>query len=186
MKKTLLLIVSLLAINLTFAQIKDGQNFCDETKNGSYFPLVLEEKKLFWADTHYVETKNGTKEINGKTYVEYLQEWKEGNTSTLYLREENGVVYQYEECCEQETIRYDESFKKGYTWKTADGLGQYEILTFKGALKTPFCEYKNAMVIQANLENGTFKFYYLKGHGYIGATVNDKIISCVTPTFDLD
>jgi len=42
------------------------------------------------------------------------------------------------------------------------------------------------MVIQADLKNGTFKFYYLKGHGYIGATINDKIISCVTPTFDLD
>ena len=186
MKKSLVLILSLLAVIETFSQIKEGQNFCDQTKDGSYFPLVLNEKKFFWEETHYVETKNGTKELNGKTYIEYLQKWKGGTTSTLYLREKNGVVYQYEECCKQETIRYDEKFKKGHTWKTADNLGQYKILTFKGTLKTPFCEYKNLMVIQADLKNGTFKFYYLKGHGYIGATINDKIISCVTPTFDLD
>lgn len=30
-----------------FAQLKEGQNFCDETKDGSYFPLVIKEKKSF-------------------------------------------------------------------------------------------------------------------------------------------
>lgn len=133
-----------------------------------------------------MEIKNGTKELNGKTYFEYLQKWESGNTEILYLREEDGVVYQYEECCEKETIRYNSKFKKGQTWKTASGQGEYKILTYKGSLKTPFCEYKNLMAIEAALKNGTFMFYYLKGHGYIGATVDENLISCVTPTFDLD
>ena len=185
-KNILLLTFSFLTINVTFAQLKEGQNFCSETKTGNYFPLVLNEKKLLWKDTHYTETKIRTKEINGKTYFEFLQKWEDGYSSTLYLREKNGVIYQYEECCEQETIRYDENFKKGHQWNTADGSGHYEILTFKGSLKTPFCQYKNLMVIKADLNYGSFKFYYLKGHGYIGATVNENIISCITPTFDLE
>ncbi len=186
MRKALILILVLLTIPKMFAQLKEGQNFCDENKDGSYFPLVIKEKKFFWADTHYVETKNGTKELNGKTYFEYLQKWESGNTEKLYLREEDGVIYQYEECCENETIRYNAKFKKGHNWKTASGEGEYTILTYNGTLKTPLCNYKNLMVIEANLKNGTFKFYYLKGLGYVGATVNDKLISCVTPTFDLD
>ena len=186
MKIQLTLALCFFTLFNVYAQLKEGQNFCDQTEDGSYFPLVLKEKKIFWGDTHYVEKKLGTKILNGKTYFEFLQTWEDGTTSNLYLREDEGVVYQYEKCCKEETIRYDGNFEEGHTWKTADGNGQYTILTYEGTLRTPFCEYKDLMVIEAELKNGTFKFYYYKGHGYVGATVNDAIISCVTPTFDLD
>lgn len=186
MRPILILLFSLFTVTNSFSQLKEGQNFCDPTEDGSYFPLVIKKKKFFWADTRYVETKKGTKELNGKTYVEFSQEWLGGTTATLYLREQDGVIYQYEECCETETIRYDENFEEGHTWKTASGEGEYKIVTYEGTLKTPFCEYEDLMVIEAVLKNGTFKFYYFKGHGYVGATVDDQLISCVTPTFDLD
>jgi len=183
--KKMILITLLVSSIKNVAQFKEGQNFCDTTEDNSYFPLAIHEKKIFWADTYYTETKNGTKEINGKVYTEFLQKWKSNNEHILYLREENGIIFQYEKCCEQETIRYNSSFKKGHMWHTADGLTKYEILTYEGTLKTPFCDYKNLMVIQASLKSGISQFYYLKGHGYIGATMDNKIISCVTPTFDL-
>ncbi|WP_053990628.1 hypothetical protein [Mangrovimonas sp. TPBH4] len=186
MKKTFTLgLTAFLSFN-AFAQLKEGQNFCDENKDGSYFPLVLQEKKILWSNTRYTETRSGTKMLNGQEYIAFLQTWEGHAPDTLYLREEKGVVYQYETCCLEETVRFDDKFKKGQTWKTADGLGEYTILSFKGTLKTPICEYKNLLVIEAKLQSGNFKFYYLKGHGYVGATVDDKIISCVTPTFEFD
>ncbi|MBW1299012.1 hypothetical protein [Aquimarina litoralis] len=185
MKKIIVSLLLIISFTAT-AQFKEGQNFCDESKDKSYFPLALNEKKIFWADTYYTEIKKGTKEIDGKVYIEFHQKWKNNTVVKLYLREENGIVYQYEECCEQETIRYDPNFLKGYTWNTADGLGEYQILSYKGKLKTPFCKYGNLMVIQANLKSGKYKFYYRRGHGYVGATFENEVISCVTPTFDLD
>ena len=164
-----------------YAQINEGQDFCEATKDGDYFPLSLEKKKILWADSSYLETQNGTKEINGKIYIEFLQDWGK-QKEKLYLREENGVIYQYDDCCTIETVRYDKNFKKGYSWKTADGKSTYEIISYNGKLKTPFCEYKNLLVIKAELEYGTYQFYYLQGHGYVGATTTkNKLISCVTP-----
>jgi hypothetical protein len=164
-----------------YAQINEGQDFCEATKDGDYFPLSLEKKKILWADSSYLETQNGTKEINGKIYIEFLQDWGK-QKEKLYLREENGVIYQYDDCCTIETVRYDKNFKKGHSWKTANGKSTYEIISYNGKLKTPFCEYKNLLVIKAELEFGTYHFYYLKGHGYVGATTTkNKLISCVTP-----
>lgn len=139
-------------------------------------------KIIFWAETYYIETEKERKVINGKTYIAFEQKWQ-GNPSidTIYLRTEKGVVYQYEECCEKETVRYDSYFKEGHSWKTADDQTSYKILSYNGTLKTPFCNYTDLMVIEANLKVGKFKFYYHKGHGYIGATVDGQIMSCLSP-----
>jgi len=183
MKKPIILLLLLIATNL-YSQIKEGQDFCDETINGKFFPLSIEKKKILWANTSYYETQNGIKIINGKKYKEYIQEWSNNHSDKLYLREQNGVIYQYEDCCEKETIRYDSKFKKGHTWKTADGKFEYKIISYNGKFKTPFCEYTNLLVIEAEIEKEVFHFYYLKGQGYVGATSHDEIISCVTPIWD--
>lgn len=182
MKTKLILLYCFLIALCAQAQIQEGQFFCDATPNGSYFPLELKTKIIFWAETHYIETRKERKVFNGKTYIAFEQLW-EGNTTpdVVYLRTEKGVTYQYEECCEKETIRYDSAFKEGHSWKTADGETSYTILSYNGTLKTPFCEYTNLMVIEAQLKTNAFKFYYHKGHGYIGATVDDQIISCLSP-----
>ena len=180
-KTHILTLIFIISSIFSFSQLKEGQNFCDENPGEDYFSISYNRKIILWSNTYYLETKNGIKKINGKTYTEFKQTWKDNNVSTLYLRKENGIIYQYEECCENETIRYNKNFKEGETWKTADKKGEYKIISYKGKLKTPYCEYENLMVIEAKLKYGKYKFYYLKGHGYIGATENDKIISCVAP-----
>ncbi|WP_298503648.1 hypothetical protein [uncultured Maribacter sp.] len=184
MKNKLLLSLFILISLLSNAQLREGQNFCDESPEGNYFPLSLNKKNILWADTYYTEDKIGTKIINGKTYLEFKQNWKNIAPTTLFLRKENNVVYQYEECCKKETIRYDSNFKKDHLWKSADGLREYKIVSYKGKLKTPYCSYKNLLVINAKLSFGEFKFYYLKGHGYIGATENNKLVSCISPSLE--
>ena len=57
----------------------------------------------------------------------------------------------------------------------------YKIITYDGKLKTPYCEYKNLLVIEAKMKSVTFNFYYLRGHGYIGATQDNKLISYISP-----
>jgi hypothetical protein len=179
MKKTFFPLLILLTFK-GFSQLKEGQYFCSPYEEGSYFPFS-DDKKIIWRNTFYFETINGIKEIKGKKYTEVKQEWEDKTVELIYLREDNGIVYQYEECCENETIRYNNNFKIGDKWMKVDKTSEYEILTFDGELKTPYCEYKNLLIIEGKMWNTIFEFYYLKGQGYIGATVNKKLISFVTP-----
>ena len=185
MKKSIIITLFLMFSIISFSQIKEGQSFCLETKAGSYFPLTKSEKIIYWSDTYYTETTSVTKDINGKLYQEFKQTWEGNNVITFYLREENGVVYQYEECCTEDTIRYDNTFKKGHTWKTVEGLSEYTIISYEGKLDTPFCKYDNLLVIEAKITNGIYNFYYLKGHGYVGATRDGNLLSCVAPSLSL-
>jgi len=169
--------------HISYSQITEGQKFCEENKDGSYFPVsdLNFKKKVLWAKTYYNETKEESKIINGKAYFQFRQEWENKNVVLLYLREENGVVYQYDESDKKESVRYDPSFETGHSWKTADGKDHYKIISYQGELRTPYCEYKKLLVIEADVSFGKYKFYYLKGLGYIGATKDDKLISCITP-----
>lgn len=167
--------------SVTYSQLFEGQKFCEESKDESFFPLLIYKKKILWKNTFYFEIKSETKILNGKTYTAFKQEWDKDSTDLLYLREENGIVYQYDQCCENETVRYNPQFKTGHTWKSVNNKNEYHILTYDGKLRTPYCEYQNLLVITAKMTYGTYNFYYLKGHGYIGATQDDKLISCVSP-----
>lgn len=177
----LLFFLFIFSCQLSHSQIIEGQNFCQETIDGSFVPLSIDKKKILWYETFYFEYITGSKIIKGKTYIEFKQEWENKNTSTFYLREKDGVIYQYDQCCENETIKYNHSFNEKQVWKSEDTIREYRILSYKGKLQTPFCKYENLLVIEAKMEYGTFNFYYLKGHGYVGATKDEKLVSCVTP-----
>lgn len=187
MKKIFIILVSLLAFK-GYSQLKEGQNFCSQNEGGEYFSLSINKKKIFWKNTYYIETINGKKIINGKEYTEIKQEWENKTVDLMHLREENNIVYELDDCCENETIRFNKNFKVGDKWMKVDNTMEYEIISFTGELVTPYCEYKNLLIIQAKIASNTFKFYYLKGIGYVGATVNtndgkinNKLISCVAP-----
>lgn len=184
MKHTLALILIFITFN-AFAQLEEGEGFCETKENESYFPLDISIKKIFWGISHYTEERIGKKKFNGKTYIEFKQTWKEGNRDLIYFRSEKGVVYEYKEELNKEQVRYDSAFKVRHSWKALDGNTTYTITSFEGKLKTPFCEYENLMVIKAELKMETFLFYYQRGKGYVGATHVDKeLISCITPKFD--
>lgn len=180
MNKIFILLI-LFYTSVSYSQLFEGQKFCEESKDESYFPILIEKKKIFWKSTFYFETKSQTKVLNGKTYMEFKQEWKDLNVDLLYLREENGIIYQFDKCCKNETIRYDPKFKTGETWTSSSKEMAYKIIAYDGKLKTPYCEYKNLLVIQAKMKSMTFNFYYLKGHGYIGASQENKLISYISP-----
>ena len=177
--KNLILITLLLFCFSTFAQ-KSGQVFCEGERTESYFTLLSADKIIYWYDTYYVEKKVGLKTINGKEYIEYSQTWEKGFVATLYLRQENGNTYQYEECCNEETLRFNDNFKVGDKWKTADKLVEYEILETNVSLKTPVCDYKDLVKLKYTTKDTYFDFYYLKGFGYVGASVDGNLISCAS------
>lgn len=182
--KKIYLLLLLNSIYFSEAQIKEGQDFCSEINNESYFPLSIDKKKILWYNTFYTETKGNNIEIKGKKYTEFKQEWEDKSTSIIYLREENGVVIEYDKSTEKETIRFDPNFEIKYQWISNNFYKNYKILSYNGELKTPFCKYTNLLVIEASTTDSVYQFYYFKGHGYIGATKNGKIISCVTPIWD--
>ncbi|WP_299123430.1 hypothetical protein [uncultured Winogradskyella sp.] len=173
-------------LSLTCIAQKEGQSFCGGDNTEAYFPLLESKKIIVWGNTYYTEKKTGIKELNDKTYIEYTQTWESGDIAYLYLRKENGIIYQYEENTEDETIRLPHNFDIGDSWKTASKEGSYEIISKEGKLKTPICNYSNLLVLKSIFKNGNFTFYYLKGYGYVAATVNDNLISFVTPKLNID
>ena len=178
--KKLSIILCLLISTYSFSQ-KEGQLFCEGDATASYFPLSIHKKKIIWQNTFYIESKTNEKIINDKTYIGFNQLWEGKERYVLYLREEDGKILQYEACCDKETIRYDEAFNAGQKWKTADNKTEYMIETLSGTLQTPYCKYTNLLVLKSSFSNGTFKFYYIKGYGYVGATLANELISYVSP-----
>ena len=79
-----------------FSQV-EGQSFCDGLEEGEYFPLNIVKKKVYWYNTYYFETKEGTKIIDGKKYNVFNQRWEDGSSDTILFREDSGGVYQYTE-----------------------------------------------------------------------------------------
>lgn len=183
MKKIIVLLLLVISSNC-FAQ-KEGQHFCDGIYDGiydgSYFPLSINKKKVIWGNTFYFEEKKAEKIIDNRTYIVYEQTWENGQKVEMLLREELGVIFQYEPDGSDETIRYNSSHKKGDSWLTADKEATYTIVSYKGKLKTPYCKYKNLMVLEGKFKDNTFLFYYLRGYGYVGATLEDRLISFATP-----
>ncbi len=182
--KSIILLVLFLIASQVYSQ-EEGQSFCDGVTDGSYLPLDIKKKKIYWGDTYYIETIEGDKEINGKLYKEFKQEWENGDVDLLYLREENRFVYEYRTICNKEFLKMD-SKAIGQQWEwTADcSKRNFKIVAFNGALETPYCSYKNLLVIKASYETSTFLFYYQKGYGYVGATLKGKLISCVSPEWN--
>ncbi len=179
--KKIMIFISILLTSNSYSQLYEGQKFCEESKDYGFFPLAIGKKKILWYNTFYFETKQETKIFNRKIYIEFKQEWNKSSSDLIYFREENGVIYEYDSCCENETIRFDPKFEKNHVWKSANGKNEYRIITYDGNLKTPYCEYQNLLVVDAKMDYGTFAFYYLRGHGYIGATKDGKLVSCVSP-----
>ncbi|MFD2824288.1 hypothetical protein ACFS5M_11455 [Lacinutrix iliipiscaria] len=179
MKYFCLLTLFLVSIN-SFSQ-KEGQLFCDGDPNSDYFTLLDSNKYIIWRNTYYVEKMERQKQLNGKTYVEYSQSWESGDVVKLYLKKEKGVVYQFEDCCDDDTVRMPNHPQKGDTWKTADGLVTYEVISIESELKTPVCSYKNLLELKSIFSNGEFTFFYQKGYGYVGAKEKDILISFVVP-----
>lgn len=176
-RSTIVLVLFLVTFQ-TYSQ-KEGQNFCEGITDGSYLPLDIKKKKILWYDTYYFETIVGKKVFNGKTYTEFLQEWKDGQKDLIYLREENNVVFQYREECKEEYVKLDIKATQG--WSNTCTPNNYKIIALDGELKTPYCQYKNLVILEAVFEKVTLRFYYQKGYGYVGATKEGKIISCVSP-----
>jgi hypothetical protein len=165
---------------LLFAQSEPS--FCDAYTNSSYYTM-LDSKTVKWETTHYVEEYRGTAVYNNKTYYKYSQVWSNGKVDNLYLREEDGRILQYESCCNEETVRYDEFFEPGHQWQSARKNLTYTLLSYNDMLTTPYCSYSNLMSIKAQYSNGSYyTFYYQQGNGYVGCKdANGKLMSYIMP-----
>ena len=179
MQKTFILFFIFLN-SVIYSQKSELNNICKSNDEKSFFSLENDFKKVVWRETFYVERRKEVKNINGKNYLEIVQESENDGTVSRYFREENGTIYELDKSSKKELVRFDTKFEKGYSWKTGNGKDEYTILSFNGELETPFCIYKNLLVIDAKMNFGHFTFYYSRGLGYVGATENGKVISYIT------
>lgn len=170
-----------LIFTATLLTAQEGQSFCDGNATASYFPLTIQKKVILWGNTSYIETLVGEKVLNGKTYKEYEQKWENGEIQKLYLRVQSGTVFEYFPSINKEKIRMKEHFHSGESWSGPDKSVRYTFLSDDEKLVTKYCQYNKLLKIEAEYETVTYMFYYLRGYGYIGATENGRLISCVSP-----
>lgn len=175
-------LVALFIILVSYSALgqKEGQDFCGGDPQGTFFPLDVVKKKIFWYDTYYFETTEGTETINGVVYQKIKQQWKDDTEATLLLREQSGMILQYETCCPDEMVRYNSTYKQGESWLSRNNE-KTTVVSYTEELKTPYCRYKNLMALKAEFKNVTYVFYYLRGYGYVGATKDGKLVSFVSP-----
>lgn len=157
-------------------------DFCSADASKTYFPLDIKVKQVVWGKIGYIETRNREVLLDDKMYYSYVQSWSIGEIDTIYLREIDGVIMQYDKLTNSEFKRYDPAFKKGHLWEGGCHFVTFKVKSFKGKLTTPHCSYKNLMVIKGKYDTGdSYKFYYLKGYGYVGTTNSKGLISFIAP-----
>lgn len=182
MKNFILLIIAFTCAH-AYAQ-EETRNFCDGTSSESYFPLNIDKKELYWDGTYYKETNIGDTLFNEKSYVALLQTWENGSKDTIFFREDGAVTYQYNPITQIEVVRYNNSFKKGHSWKADSEQRIYTLTSKKAKLKTPYCTYSNLLEANAVYGSTTFTFYFQKGYGFVGAKRGKELISYVVPFMD--
>ncbi len=173
MKKITILVLAILPI-LTFGQ----SNFCDKSFGESYYPLKIGfEKNLTWGTAKYVEKVTGTTEKNGIEYFNYEQDFGGGTSYDLLLRKKNDTVFMYNEKQKKDVILLIERPIKGTKWESG------KVVDTDGFFESPFCDYKNLLVIENKYPNGNKeKRFYKKGLGLVAVTTKKGIKGMCVPS----
>ncbi len=172
MKRTTFLLLAIFPI-LTFGQ----SDFCDKSFGESYFPLEIGFKKnITWGNAFYVEKVTEKKEIYGKEYYMYVQDFGNGTVYDLLLRNQNDTIYMYDEVKKKDNILLIAIPEKGIKWETG------KIDQIEGSFETPYCNYENLLVVENKYSNGAKETrYYKKGLGLVAITGNKGIKGICLP-----
>lgn len=151
--------------------------FCDKNFGESYFPLEIGfEKNITWGNAFYVEKVTEKIEIDGKTYYKYVQDFGNGKSYDLILRNQNDTIYMYNEVKKTNNILLIAKPEKGIKWK--NGI----IDQIDGSFETPYCNYENLLVVANKYPDGTKeKRYYKKGLGLVAITSKKGIVGVCLP-----
>ncbi|WP_234859183.1 hypothetical protein [Aquimarina aquimarini] len=172
MKKTIFLLFAILPV-LTFGQ----SEFCDKSFGESYFPLEIGfEKHITWGNAFYVEKVTKKKEIGGKEYFKYEQDFRNGTVYDLLLRNQNDTILMYNEVKKRDQILLIAKPQKEIRWETG------KVTEIDGSFETPYCNYENLIVVENKYSNGTKeKRYYKKGLGLVAITSKKGIKGICLP-----
>lgn len=173
MKKTTIFIFIILPL-LVFGQ----SDFCEKNFGESYYPLKVGFKKnLIWGTATYVEKVTGKTTQNGVEYYNYEQDFGGGTSYDLLLRKQNDTIFMYNEKEKKDIILLIERPVKGTKWKSG------KVIDTDGEFKSPFCNYKNLLVIQKKYPNGNKeKRFYKKGLGLVAVTTKKGIKGMCVPS----
>tara|TARA_R110002096_G_scaffold394203_1_gene589479 strand:- start:318 stop:1199 length:882 start_codon:yes stop_codon:yes gene_type:complete len=173
MKRTIFLLLAILPI-LTYGQ----SEFCEKSFGESYYPLKIGfEKHLTWGTATYVEKVTGTTEKDGIEYFNYEQDFGGGTSYDLLLRKQNDTVFMYNEKQKKDVILLIERPIKGTKWESG------KVVEIDGFFESPFCNYKNLLVIENKYPDGSKeKRFYKKGLGLVAVTTKKGIKGMCVPS----
>lgn len=172
MKKHTLFTLMLFPI-LIFGQ----SDFCEKNFGESYYPLEIGfEKHLTWGTATYIEKVTGITTKDGIEYYNYEQDFGGGTSYDLLLRKQNDTVFMYNEELKKDVILLIERPVIGIKWDSG------KVIDTNGFFESPFCDYKNLLVIENKYPDGNKeKRFYKKGLGLVAVTTNKGIKGMFVP-----
>lgn len=172
MKRTIFLLLAILPF-LTYGQ----SEFCEKSFGESYYPLKIGfEKHLTWGTATYIEKVTGTTEKDGIEYFNYEQDFGGGTSYDLLLRKQNDTVFMYNEKQKKDVILLIERPIIGTKWESG------KVVEIDGFFESPFCNYKNLLVIENKYPDGSKeKRFYKKGLGLVAVTTKKGIKGICLP-----
>lgn len=167
---------SLILIIFLSTNIYSQDEFCSkEFDTKSYFPLNNKlRKSISWYNSIYKEYVNGTIKINGTEYIKYMQDFSESWKIELLLRKSGDTIFSY--YGGKDNIMLIDRPEVGIKWDKA------KISSISGVFETPYCKYKNLLVIEYSYKSGKTKRYYKKGLGLVGIENENKVIGMCLPS----
>lgn len=178
--KSLLVISVLVFVAATcFSQT----DICEDAASGVFWPIKIGVKR-YYATTNksYVSYYKGDSlQINSKTYYQEIDEYEDGDKKTMYLREQDGNIYIYDEEKGLEYLELSADITPGHTWEKYDKSWKYTVVDTMSVIQTPYCTYKNLLNIKAEPQHEAkdkyasyFNLYYKRGVGQVGVHVEGK------------
>lgn len=158
-------------------------DICNETAAGVFWPIEIGIKRHYYSNNGtYVSYFNGDSlQFNNRVYYKEIEEYKNGDRKTLYLREQDGNVYVFDKEKNLEFLELSANVTPGYTWEKYDKSWKYTVVDTISTIATPYCEYKNLLNIKAEPQNKTkneyspyYNLYYKRGVGLVNLSISGK------------
>jgi hypothetical protein len=156
---------------------------CEENATGVFWPVKMKGKMYYYSHGgNYVVYYDGdSMQADGKVYFKELTEYDNGNTKTIYLREQDGNIYIYDTQKKIEFLELSNNITPGYSWEKYDKSWKYTVIDTTSSLTTPYCNYKGLLQIKAEPRgeikknySSYYNLYFKRGVGLVGLNINGE------------
>lgn len=168
---------------------------CFDNAEGEFWPINIGKKIRYSSrGESYTSYFNGDSlKVDNNYFLKEVKEYSGGIIETSFWREEDGVIYYYDDEKKAVSIELINNLTPGTTWEKYDKTWKYTIIDTVSIFSTPYCEFKNLLQVKAEPQNemkdkmySYYNLFYKRGIGMIGMSVNGKVFKYAIPNKELN